>query len=78
MTDLSRPRRVGILVIIEVTTVIPLLSHISSGSDTKGIKFRIEICLRLDERSAIISHGLISRIGILGEYGVTSGDKYQD
>ena len=76
MTQLSRSRGVRIFIVIKVATIKPLLGHVSSGSDTKSIQFSIEIGLRLDERAAVISHRLISRVGILREYSITRSDKY--
>lgn len=76
MTHFSRPGRVRVFIVIKVTTIETLLGHVSSGSDTEGIKLGIEIRLRLDERAAIVSHRLVSRVGILGEYCVTCSDKY--
>ena len=73
---LSRPRRVRIFVVVKITTIETFLSHVSSSCDTKCIKFGIEIGLGLDERAAIVSHRLVSRVRVFREYSVTGSDKH--
>ena len=76
MAHLSGPRRVRIFVVVKITTIKTLLSHVSSSCDTKCIKLGIEIGLGLDEGAAIVSHRLVSRVRIFREYSVTGSDKH--
>ena len=72
MGDSSRSKRVGIIV------EISLLLHVPTSSHGQCIKLSIEVGLRLDERSTIITHWLVTSVGVLGKDGIDRGDENHD
>lgn len=71
---LSGAGRERVIIFIKVTAV--LLSHISSSSYSKSIKLGVEPSLRLDERTTVIPHRLVTSIWIFGEHSIASCNEY--
>ena len=71
---LSRAGRERIIIFVKVTAV--LLGHISSSSYSKSIKLGIEPSLRLDERTTVIPHRLVTSIWIFREHSIASCNEY--
>ena len=64
----------GVLVIIDAGTVVDALAFTTSGR-TKSIKLSGELRLRLDERTTVIAHRLVTSVRVFGEDGKSGGDQ---
>jgi hypothetical protein len=74
LTLLKRVGRERVVVVIEARARVRALAF-ATGSCAKSIKLSGELGLRLDERAAVIAHGLVSGIGVLREQGETGRNK---
>lgn len=73
----SGTTRPTVLVVFDASTLPATLAFAASGG-TQGVKLSVELSLGLDEGTAVITHGLISGVGVLGEDGESRSDKNGD
>lgn len=51
---------------------------LTSSGGAEGIKFGVELRLRLDEAAAIIAHWLIARVWVLGDKSDDGSNEHKD
>ena len=66
------------VVVSEWIVLVRRRLHVAASGSTQGIKLGGELCLRLDERATVVSHGLVACVGVLGNNGVDRSDEHQD
>jgi hypothetical protein len=71
---LGRVRRKSVVIVINTGTRVSTFALSTSGS-TKRVKFSSELGLRLDERSAVVTHWLVTSVGVLREQGEARRDQ---
>lgn len=49
--------------------------RLAAGSGAQSVEFGVELRLRLDEGAAVVAHGLIAGIRVLGADGDDGGDE---
>lgn len=66
------------IVVVEIAAVVALLGHVAACGDAEGIEFGVEVGLRFDEGTTVVSHGLVAGIGVLGEDGEAGSEEDQE
>ena len=63
---------------VRVVIQVSLLLHVATSSNGKSVELGVEVGLRLDERSAVITHGLVAGVWVLGENSVEGRNEDHD
>jgi len=73
----SGTTRPAILIVFDASALPASLALATSGG-TQRIELSVELSLRLDEGTTVITHGLVSGVGVLGEDGECRSDNDGD
>jgi len=73
----SGTTRPTVLIVLNASALPATLAFTTSGS-TQCVELGVELSLGLDKRTAVVAHGLVSGVGVLGEDGECRSDKNGD